>query len=132
MRSSWNSAIGRHLFLATRRHHRQVIGPDVDADGHQYGDKAEPETPIMMRALPVRAVVMVHTIMVRPFVPVVTVLHFIEPFHVFSISNLDGDLDYGRLVFILVQPIWRTAVMQVEASLVFASDRRGRVELRAG
>jgi hypothetical protein len=42
----------------------------------------------MMGALPVRAVVMVHTIMVRPFVPVVTVLTFIDRFHVYSISNL--------------------------------------------
>ena len=38
-----------------RRHHRQVIGSDIDADGNEHRDKADPESPIMMRAPPVRS-----------------------------------------------------------------------------
>jgi hypothetical protein len=39
--------------MSTERHHGQVIGPDINSDGHKHGDQAEPEAPIMMRALPV-------------------------------------------------------------------------------
>jgi hypothetical protein len=55
MRSSWNSATSRHLLLAARRHHRQVVGSDVDADGNEQRDQAESESPMMMRAPPVRS-----------------------------------------------------------------------------
>jgi hypothetical protein len=55
MRSSWNPATGRHLLLAARRHHRQVIGSDVDTDSNEHSDKAEPEAPIMMYTPPIRS-----------------------------------------------------------------------------
>jgi hypothetical protein len=58
LRGSWNSATSRHLLLTARRNHRQVIGSDVDSDGHKNGDKAEPEAPIMMRTPPVRSLAM--------------------------------------------------------------------------
>ena len=54
-----NSATSWHLLLAARRHHRQVIGSDVNTDSNEHGDKPEPESPIMMRAPPVRSLAMV-------------------------------------------------------------------------
>jgi hypothetical protein len=58
MRSSWNPATSWHLLLAARRHHRQVVGADVDTDSNEHSDKAEPESPVMMRAPPVRSLTM--------------------------------------------------------------------------
>lgn len=48
--SSWNSATSRHLLVAASRHHRQVVGSAVDTDGNEHNYKAEPESPIMIRA----------------------------------------------------------------------------------
>jgi len=58
MRSSWNPATGRHLLLTARRHHRQIVGSDVNTDSNEHGDQAEPESPIMMCAPPVRGLAM--------------------------------------------------------------------------
>jgi hypothetical protein len=58
MRTSWNTATSRHVLLAASRHHRQVVGSDVNTDSNEHGDKAEPESPIMMRAPPVRSLAM--------------------------------------------------------------------------
>jgi hypothetical protein len=63
MRSSWNSATGRHLLLTARRHHRQVVGSDVDTDGNEDRDKTEPGSPIMMRTPPVRSLTMAMAVM---------------------------------------------------------------------
>jgi len=52
-----NTAAGWHLFLTARGHHRQIIGADIDPNGHEHCDEAEPEAPIMMRAPPVRSLV---------------------------------------------------------------------------
>jgi hypothetical protein len=54
--SSWNSATGRHLLLAARGYHRQVVGSDVNTDSDEHGEYSEPETPIMMRTPPVGSV----------------------------------------------------------------------------
>jgi len=86
----------------------------------------------MMGAFPVRAVVMMHTVVVRPFVPVVAFLAFIEQFHFFSIPELDGDPGSGALAPGIMQPMRRAAVVKVEPILILASDRRGAVELRGG
>jgi hypothetical protein len=42
------------LLLAARRHHRQIVGSHVDADGDEDSDKAEPESPVVMRTPPIR------------------------------------------------------------------------------
>ena len=47
-----------NLLLAARRHHRQVVGSDVNTDSNEDSDEAEPESPIMMCAPPVRSLAM--------------------------------------------------------------------------
>ena len=42
------------MLLTARRHHRQVIGSNVNTDSNEDSDEAEPESPIVMRAPPVR------------------------------------------------------------------------------
>jgi hypothetical protein len=58
MRSLWNPATGRHLLLAARRHSRQVVGSDVNADSDEHGEQPAPESPVMMCAPPVRSLTM--------------------------------------------------------------------------
>lgn len=52
--SSWKTAASGHLLLLSGWNHRQVVGSDVNSDGNEDGDKADPEPPIVMRAPPVR------------------------------------------------------------------------------
>src|ERR1017187_7319804 len=96
-----NSATGRHLLLTARRPHRQVIGSDVDTDGHKHGDKAEPEAPIMMRTPPVRSLA----------VAMITLAHRMRVFgvvhHVVSrrhVQSCDGTLCYKRKSWAAVLP----------------------------
>jgi len=38
LRSSWNPAASRDLLLPARRHHRQIVGSDVNTDRNQHGE----------------------------------------------------------------------------------------------
>ena len=49
-----NSAAGRHLFLTARRCQGQIVGADVNPNGHEHGDQANPKAPVMVGAPPVR------------------------------------------------------------------------------
>ena len=68
------------LPLAVRQE-RQVIAHDIDRYGRKHKDQADPETPVTMRTLPVgRTLVVMNTVVLRPFVPVVTVVTLIHWF----------------------------------------------------
>ena len=47
-------------------------------------------------------------------------------------ANLNTAQGIQRLVFGFVQPIWRPAVVKVEAVFIFSGNRRGLDALRAG
>ena len=48
------------------RHHRQVYSRHINEEGHGDEEDGYPETPITMRAFPVRTMVMVSVVLVRP------------------------------------------------------------------
>src|ERR1035438_5252423 len=56
------------------RHPRQVIAQEIDNDGREHKKQTDPDTPIQMRASPVRMVDIVNAVANRLFVPAVIVL----------------------------------------------------------
>src|ERR1700691_975129 len=144
MRRSWNQATGRNLLLAARRHHRQVVGSDINTDSNEQRDKADPESPIMMCAPPVRSLTMaMMTLAVR--MQMFGIMHgharlqSIEkvgwcamtagenrgrPFPGGVCLDLNAAERQGGLRFRVLQPIGRPAVVSMEAVFVFTSERR--------
>lgn len=75
------------LPLAVRQE-RQVIAHDIDRYRRQHKNQADPEPPVTMRTLPVgRTRVVMNTVVLRPFVPMATVVTFIHWFCAFSIPS---------------------------------------------
>jgi len=58
------------------RQERQVITQHKYRHGGEHQEQADPETPIVMRTLPVGSVGMSSTVTFRPFVSVLTVIIF--------------------------------------------------------
>jgi hypothetical protein len=65
------------------RHPCQVIAQEIDNDGRQHKKQADPDTPIKMRAFPVRMMHMMNAVADRLFVPplvVFTLTHWVPCF----------------------------------------------------
>jgi len=75
----WHSVSGRRNLRPAPRHERQVVAPDINPHCREHQNQADPETPIVMRALPIRNVaVMAFTQGVRVFGIVQCSLQFKE------------------------------------------------------
>ncbi len=80
----------RQLSLRTRWNHRKVIRAYVNYNGHQHGDEAEPETPVMVCALPIGSLttaVLVVTLAIG--------MRMLRVFHSHGISKGNG-MENGR------------------------------------
>jgi len=75
---------------------RQVIAHDIDRDGREHEKQTDPNTPITMRTSPVRTMVMMHSVALRPFVSGVTVVTLAHWFS-FSIAALYSPRRADRL-----------------------------------
>jgi hypothetical protein len=59
------------------RHPRQVIAQDIDRDGREHKEQADPDAPITMRAFPVRIRLMMNAVASRGAMLVRTMFTFI-------------------------------------------------------
>jgi hypothetical protein len=69
---------------------RQIIARDIDRNGSEHEKQADPDTPILMRPFPIRALAAMNAFAPLPFVPGVTVVTLIHCFSPFSIPSLAG------------------------------------------
>src|ERR1019366_10293991 len=123
--SLWTITSGRRQrLLSAGRHHRQVIGSYIDKNGRKHKKQADPETPIMMRTLPVRTTVMmalIHGMQLFSGVHLCLQIKNGKARETESASEksravdsagcpclaLDADQGTRRLIFGFFHPIWR-------------------------